>query len=65
MSTWTTRKPKGLNTDRRSGSRDHRVPPIEWYPPAPAEGALTHADWVTLKWRLIDLPRRSQVSARA
>jgi hypothetical protein len=67
MSTRITRarKPKAVNTHDRSGSRGHRVQPIEWYPPAAAEGSLTHSDWAKLGWRLFDLPRSSQPSARA
>jgi hypothetical protein len=67
MSTGMTRarKPKAVNTHDRSRSRGHRVQPIEWYPPAAAEGSLTHSDWAKLGWRLFDLPRSSQPSARA
>jgi hypothetical protein len=40
----------------------HRPKPIEWCPPAAAEGALTHADWARLGWRLVESPRGSRRS---
>ena len=54
MSRLTAKKSETANTRNRSARRGHPVPPIEWCPPAAAEGALTHADWTRLGWRLFD-----------
>ena len=29
----------------------HKRVPIEWCPPATAEGALTHSDWARIGWK--------------
>ena len=29
----------------------HKRVPIEWCPPANAEGALTHSDWARIGWK--------------
>jgi len=56
MSRWTARKSRDAAARVRPGRCGHVVPPIEWCPPAAAEGALTHADWARLGWRLFDPP---------